>query len=58
MEKSMKKQGFRHGFSEFFSVVGSAIAVSSATRERRSPRDADLERLGIDPQQYRTIRHW
>lgn len=54
----MSKHGFRHGFNEFFSIMGSAIAVSSATRSRQAPRDADLQRLGIDPTQYRSIRQW
>jgi hypothetical protein len=38
--------------------VGSAIAVSSATRERRPARDADLRRLGIDPKQFRDIERF
>lgn len=54
----MKKHGFRHGFTEFFSIIGSAIAVSSATHSRRNPLDADLQRLGIDPAQFRSIRRW
>lgn len=54
----MKRHGLRHSFNEFFSIMGSAIAVSSATRSRQAPRDADLERLGIDPKQYRSIQQW
>ena len=54
----MSKRSFGRGFNEFFSIMGSAIAVSSATRSRQAPRDADLQRLGIDPSQYRSIRQW
>ncbi|WP_173934475.1 hypothetical protein [Chelativorans sp. Marseille-P2723] len=40
-----------------FDVMGSAIAVTGAVRERRQPRDEDLNRLGIDPVQFRKIRY-
>lgn len=43
-------------FSEFFGIVRSAIAVSAATESGRAPRRRDLERLGIDPAQYRSVR--
>lgn len=54
----MNRPGLKRGFGELFSIMGSAIAVSSATRSRQAPRDADLERLGIDPTQFRSIKHW
>ncbi|MEO3997611.1 hypothetical protein [Mesorhizobium sp. CAU 1732] len=46
------------GISEFLDIVGSAIAVSAATRDRRPARTADLQRLGIDPDQFRGIKRF
>jgi len=43
---------------EFLDIVGSAIAVSSATRERRPAADADLRRLGISPDEFRKIKRF
>lgn len=54
----MSKRSFTRGIGEFFDIMGSAIAVSAATREYRSPRDADLRRLGIDPVQFREIKRF
>lgn len=44
--------------SDFFGIFRSAVAVSAATREARPARDADLQRLGIDPAQFRSIRRF
>jgi len=46
------------GITEFLDIVGSAIAVSSATRGNRQANEADLLRLGIDPAQFRGIRRF
>ncbi len=46
------------GITEFLDIVGSAIAVSAATRDRRRAKDADLLRLGIDPVQFRGIKRF
>ena len=46
------------GIIEFLDIVGSALAVSAATRDRRQARDADLLRLGIEPAQFRGIRRF
>lgn len=40
----------------FFGVVGSAVAVSKAVRANRVPSTRDLQTLGIDPEQFRSIR--
>lgn len=52
----MKRRKVLGQIGEFFDVMGSAIAVSNAVRERRPARKADLENLGIDPQRFRQIR--
>jgi hypothetical protein len=44
--------------SAFLGMFRSAVAVSAATRESRPARDADLKRLGIDPDQFRQIRRY
>jgi hypothetical protein len=49
---------FTRGISEFFDIVGSAVAVSAATREGRQARSSDLQRLGIDPQRFREIKRF
>lgn len=49
---------FTRGISEFFNIVGSAVAVSAATREGRRARTSDLQRLGIDPQRFREIKRF
>ena len=40
----------------FVDLVGSAINVAGAVESKRAPRDLDLNRLGIDPAQFRKIR--
>jgi len=35
--------------------IGSAINVSNAVEARRMPRSRDLRRLGIDPEQFKTL---
>lgn len=54
----MSSRFLTRGITEFLDLVGSAIAVSVATRERRRASDADLTRLGIDPAQFRDIRRF
>ncbi len=41
--------------SRLFDIFGSAIAAAGAADVNRHPRARDLRRLGIDPDQYRTI---
>lgn len=41
---------------DFVDVVGSAINAARAVEARRAPRADDLNRLGIDPAQFRGIR--
>lgn len=43
------------GITEFLDIVGSAFAVSAAVRERRQADDADIRRLGLNPEQFRAI---
>lgn len=54
----MSRKAFAAGLSDFFGIFSSAVAVSAATREHRRPRDADLQRLGIDPVQFRNFNHF
>jgi hypothetical protein len=54
----MSSRSLTRGIVEFLDIVGSAIAVSAATRERRPARDADLRRLGIDPARFREIERF
>lgn len=54
----MSVKRMTRGFGEFLGIVGSAFAVSAAVRERRVARDADLQRLGLDPEQFRTIKRF
>lgn len=53
----MRPQRFMNGIGEFIDTIGSAVAVSAAVRDRRPVRDADLVRLGIDPERFRQIRY-
>lgn len=55
---TMSNRFLTRGITEFLDVVGSALAVSAATREHRPARDADLRRLGIDPVQFRSIQRF
>jgi hypothetical protein len=41
---------------DFFDTLGSAVAVSRAVQARKMPRARDLKQLGIDPEQFATIR--
>ena len=52
----MKPRSTFSAISDFFVAFGSAVAVSSAVEGNRKPRAIDLRRLGIDPEQFRTIR--
>jgi hypothetical protein len=54
----MSSRTIASGFTEFLGVIGSALAVSAATRQYRQPGDADLKRLGIDPNQFHRIRRY
>ncbi len=47
------RSAFRIG--DIFGVIGSAIAVASASEAGRKPRARDLQRLGIDPDQFGRI---
>lgn len=44
--------------SEFFTVLGNAIAAASAVSHGRQPRARDLRGLGIDPVQFAKIRRF
>ena len=44
--------------ADILDAVGSALAVSAATRRYRQPTDADLKRLGINPAQFHGIRRY
>jgi hypothetical protein len=57
-ERRKKMSKFARGISDFLDIVGSAVAVSAATREGRQARASDLQRLGIDPQRFREIRRY
>ncbi len=54
----MSSKSISRGFVEFLDAVGSALAVSAATRQYRQPTDADLKRLGINPAQFHGIRRY
>lgn len=54
----MKARKFVTGVGEFFDFMGSAMAVSAAVRNRQPARAADLQRLGIDPEQFSRIRRY
>jgi hypothetical protein len=51
----MERKTFSRGFVEFLDIMGSAIAVASATEAGRRPKPHHLERLGIDPNHYSRI---
>lgn len=55
---NMATRHLTRGIMEFLDIVGSALAVSAATREHRPAREADLRRLGIDPVQFRDIERF
>ena len=55
---AMRTRSLARGISDFFGIVGSAVAVSAATREGRQARTSDLERRGIDPQRFREITRY
>ncbi|WP_336071697.1 hypothetical protein [Nitratireductor rhodophyticola] len=52
----MSARRFVTEIGEFFGVIESAVAVSAAVRNRRRAQDADLRRLGIDPEQFYGMR--
>lgn len=54
----MSKRRAFSGFGSFLDTVASAIAVSSAVREHRTPRASDLTQLGIDPVRSREIKRF
>lgn len=54
----MSRRRFTDGIGNFFGVVGSAVAVSAALRDRRRARDTDLERLGIDPKRFHAMERF
>ena len=54
----MSSRTLNKGFSAFIEVVGSVLAVSAATRQYKQPGDADLKRLGINPDQFHGIRRY
>lgn len=43
---------------EFLGTIQSAISVSGAVESGRAPQAHHLKRLGIDPQQFGTIRKY
>lgn len=51
----MARGAFLKHIEAWMDLVGSAVAVSAATRDHRPVREADLRRLGIDPDQFRGI---
>ncbi|KFB11304.1 MULTISPECIES: hypothetical protein [Nitratireductor] len=54
----MRTRKVLSGIGGFFDLVGSAMAVSAAVRDRRPARSSDLSRLGIDPDQFRQINRY
>jgi hypothetical protein len=40
------------------SAFGSAVAAASASSQGHQPKARDLRALGIDPEQFRTIKHF
>lgn len=54
----MNSRGFANRIGNFFGVIESAVAVSAAVRDHRKARDADLERLGIDPKHFHQMRQY
>lgn len=42
-------------FRRAFAAFGAANAISAAVEGGRRPRARDLETLGIDPQQFRSV---
>lgn len=53
----MRPRKFISEIGQFFDVMGSALAVSSAVRDRRPVRETDLINLGIDPQRFRGVKY-
>ncbi|MBZ9656654.1 hypothetical protein [Phyllobacterium lublinensis] len=51
----MTKRHIHSRIGQFFTMLGSAVAVASATRLGEQPAASDLRALGIDPVQFRTI---
>jgi hypothetical protein len=45
----------RSKISNFIDTFASAVAVSNAVRENRTPRARDLAQLGIDPMRVREL---
>jgi len=48
----------RSKISNFIDTFASAVAVSNAVRENRTPRARDLAQLGIDPMRFREIKRF
>lgn len=40
------------------SAFGSAVAAAAASSQGHQPKARDLRALGIDPEQFRTIKHF
>lgn len=55
---TMSMRNMTRGIAGFLDIVGSACAVSAAVREGRQAEDADLKRLGVDPQRFRSIKRF
>lgn len=54
-EKIMFSRQRRSAVVEIMSVIGDALAVAAAVRQRRQPKAHNLMGLGIDPDQFRRI---
>ena len=44
------------GIGEFLNIMGSAINAAAAVEVGRRPRPQDLQQLGIDPVQFRSVK--
>lgn len=47
----------RTTLGEVFGIIGDALATAAAVRQHRQPAARHLRGLGIDPEQFRQIRH-
>jgi hypothetical protein len=45
-------------FSDVLMTIGSALAAAAAVRQGREPDRRNLRALGIDPDQFHTIRRY
>lgn len=53
MTKTQSRRGY---LGNIFDIVGAAINASAAVDGRRTPKAADLRKLGIDPASFPKVR--